>query len=175
MGMCMQVTVILLHMFDPAELQGAAGEEKELEADVRTECERIGPVDKVAPRNCVIPCNLMGLTCSTRAADVGLLQTLIYLTCQCCLHCFASPVASLRLCAWLRHQGNKSSPICRSGSSRTIPLVSFLSASRPQRPQMNASRKWTAAFLEADSCRPPFGMASPTMLSRNKRPLKMRQ
>ncbi|KAK9803813.1 hypothetical protein WJX73_002579 [Symbiochloris irregularis] len=42
-----EVTVILLHMFDPQEMQGQADEQKELEADVKAECERIGPVQKV--------------------------------------------------------------------------------------------------------------------------------
>ena len=47
MGWYVQVTVILLHMFDPVEFEEDSSLEKELEADVKTECERVGPVEKV--------------------------------------------------------------------------------------------------------------------------------
>lgn len=36
-------------MFQPAELQEDASYEKDLEADVKTECGKVGPVDKVLP------------------------------------------------------------------------------------------------------------------------------
>ena len=42
-----QVTVILLHLFDPAELQEQADLEKELESDITSECGKMGPVQKV--------------------------------------------------------------------------------------------------------------------------------
>ena len=43
----MQVTVILKHVFTPAELEEEPTMKTDLEADMASECNKLGPVDKV--------------------------------------------------------------------------------------------------------------------------------
>ena len=48
-----QVTVILKHVFVPAELEQEPTMKTDLEADMASECAKLGPVDKV-----LLPCHL---------------------------------------------------------------------------------------------------------------------
>lgn len=48
-----QVTVILKHVFAPAELEQEPTMKTDLEADMTSECAKLGPVDKVS-----LPCHL---------------------------------------------------------------------------------------------------------------------
>ncbi len=43
-----QVTVILEHMFHPSEMEEEATLREDLEDDIKTECTKMGPVEKVA-------------------------------------------------------------------------------------------------------------------------------
>lgn len=43
----MQVTVILQHMFHPSEMEEEATLREDLEDDIKTECTKMGPVEKV--------------------------------------------------------------------------------------------------------------------------------
>ena len=43
----MQVTVILEHMFHPSEMEEEATLREDLEDDIKTECTKMGPVEKV--------------------------------------------------------------------------------------------------------------------------------
>lgn len=52
-----QVTVILEHMFHPSEMEEEATLREDLEDDIKTECTKMGPVEKVR--------NLFGLQCNT--------------------------------------------------------------------------------------------------------------
>ena len=42
----MQVTVILEHMFHPSEMEEEATLREDLEDDIKTECTKMGPVEK---------------------------------------------------------------------------------------------------------------------------------
>lgn len=53
----MQVTVILEHMFHPSEMEEEATLREDLEDDIKTECTKMGPVEKVR--------HLFGLHCIT--------------------------------------------------------------------------------------------------------------
>ena len=44
----MQVTVILEHMFHPSEMEEEATLREDLEDDIKTECTKMGPVEKVS-------------------------------------------------------------------------------------------------------------------------------
>lgn len=43
-----QVTVILEHMFHPSEMEEEATLREDLEDDIKTECTKMGPVEKVS-------------------------------------------------------------------------------------------------------------------------------
>ena len=49
----MQVTVVLKHMFAPADLVEEPTLKDDLEADILAECTKLGPVDKVGKPLCV--------------------------------------------------------------------------------------------------------------------------
>ena len=61
-----QVTVILKHVFSPAELEEEPTMKTDLEADMASECAKLGPVDKVyllppisfAVLSCPVPTSL---------------------------------------------------------------------------------------------------------------------
>ena len=48
----MQVTVILEHMFHPSEMEEEATLREDLEDDIKTECIKMGPVEKVRHAQC---------------------------------------------------------------------------------------------------------------------------
>ena len=52
----MQVTVILKHVFSPAELEEEPTMKTDLEADMASECAKLGPVDKVLHSSHCIVC-----------------------------------------------------------------------------------------------------------------------
>ena len=58
-----QVTVILKHVFAPAELEQEPTMKTDLEADMASECAKLGPVDKV-----FLPCHLN--TCMSSCSAV---------------------------------------------------------------------------------------------------------
>ena len=49
----MQVTVVLGHMFHPSEMEEEVTLREDLEDDIKTECTKMGPVEKV--RHCLLP------------------------------------------------------------------------------------------------------------------------
>lgn len=49
----MQVTVVLEHMFHPSEMEEEATLREDLEDDIKTECTKMGPVEKVRISSCL--------------------------------------------------------------------------------------------------------------------------
>lgn len=50
----MQVTVVLEHMFHPSEMEEEATLREDLEDDIKTECTKMGPVEKVRLPSCLL-------------------------------------------------------------------------------------------------------------------------
>ena len=47
--LALQVTVVLEHMFHPSEMEEEATLREDLEDDIKTECTKMGQVEKVLP------------------------------------------------------------------------------------------------------------------------------
>ena len=50
----LQVTVILEHMFHPSEMEEEATLREDLEDDIKSECTKMGPVEKVSFYACFV-------------------------------------------------------------------------------------------------------------------------
>ena len=73
-----QVTVILKHVFAPAELEQEPTMKTDLEADMASECAKLGPVDKVS-----LPCQFN--TCMSYAWQCSLCTNVISAITALCL------------------------------------------------------------------------------------------
>lgn len=78
--MLVQVTVILEHMFLPSEMEEEATLREDLEDDIKTECTKMGPVEKVRHLPLLTP--QLNLTQVHHGCMACSLQTLTTTQCQ---------------------------------------------------------------------------------------------
>ena len=78
--MLVQVTVILEHMFLPSEMEEEATLREDLEDDIKTECTKMGPVEKV--RHLLLLAPQLNLTQVHHVCMAYSLQTLTTTQCQ---------------------------------------------------------------------------------------------